>query len=305
MCCFSRPVLSVDTTRIFARALDGGSQILAYQMKYESREENAMILPLPVKQPASDAGLRFIDLKDYEKFFDDLEKGFPYTPPSSGIGCSDSAKSASGLAVHNVGNYIASFVPTLKDFARLDPRFTLPAATWAKLPQYRNYGFAVFQLASGKLKPHPMAFEFQNASDSIYFPTVHIHDGEVHETEEFDHVMYLQHAGLDSRVYPYRNAYIRDKSTGMERSKYIAEEFCDISKSQGVVNPELLVHRVRMEGKQPNRDTLIAALGDPTTPTLNLRGLLWYWPWAVVVAGVAWFLARRDKLKRLRSGHPA
>lgn len=303
MCCFSRPVLSVDTTRIFARPTGRGTQFLAYQMKYESREENAMILPVPIKQPAREDSLRFIDLKEYDGFFADLEKGFPYIEPVFSIGCDKRVTSGYGnaLEVQKVGNYIASFVPSLKDFSRLDARFTLPEETWLKQPQYAGYGFAVFQLASGKLKPHPMAMEFETAETSVYFPTLHIHDGEIHETEKFDHVLYLQHAGLDSRVYPYRNADIRDKSTGLERSRFTAREFCDAAKSQGVVDPNLLVHRVRMIDKQPNRDTVIAVIGDPTTPTLNLRGLLWYWPWLVVIAAVTWLFARRSKLKRMRA----
>lgn len=230
-----------------------------------------MILPVPIKQPAREDSLRFIDLKEYDKLFADLERGFPYTRPASTMGCMESKSSSGyGLAVHKVGNYIASFVPSIKDFSRLDARFRLPEATGSKQPQYAGYGFAVFQLVSGKLKPHPMAFEFETAESSVYFPTLHIHDGEIHETEKFDHVLYLQHAGLDRRVYPYRNADVRDRSTGIERSKFVAKEFCDAGKSQGVVNPDLLVHRVRMIGKQPNRDTVIAAIGDPTTPTLNL-----------------------------------
>lgn len=263
-----------------------------------------MILPLPVKQPAREDSLRFIDLKDYDEFFADLERGFPYEPESPVFGCDTRVTSGYGnatLEVHKVGDYIASFVPTLKDFSRLDIRFRLPEETWLKQPQYVGYGFAVFQLTSGKLKPHPMAMEFETTETSVYFPTLHIHDGEIHETEKFDHILYLQHAGLDSRVYPYRNAEVRDRSTGIERSKFVAKEFCDAGKSQGVVNPDLLVHRVRMIGNQPNRDTVIAAIGDPTTPTLNLRGLLWYWPWLVVTAAVTWLFTRRSKLKRLRA----
>lgn len=303
MCCFSRPVLSVNGTRIFARATDHGSQFLAYQMKYESRDVNAMILPVPVKQLVREDSLRFVDLKGYEKFFDDLERGFPYTPPSSGFGCSEQSKSAGGqaaLEVHKVGNYIASFVPTLKDFSRLDARFTLPEKTWLQQPQYASYGFAVFQLAAGKLTPHPMAFEFESASTSTYFPTLHIHDGAIHDTEKFDHEFYLQHAGFDSRVYPYRNADVRDRSTGLERSKYIAKHFCDAAKSQGVVNPNLLVHRMSLLGMQRNQDTIIATYGDPAIPTLNLRRFLPYWPWLLIGAAAAWFFARRSRLKMLR-----
>jgi hypothetical protein len=183
MCCFSQPVLSVNNTQIFARLSGNGTQYLAYQMSYESRDENAMILPLPVKQPANNRTLTFIDLKDYDGFFDDLANGFPFHSPPS-IGCSAHIDRAlrHDLEVFEVGNYIASFVPTIDDFDRLDSKFTLPNDIWANIPGYESFGFAVFQLAAGSLKPHPMCFEFQSASGDLFFPTVHIHDGEVHDS---------------------------------------------------------------------------------------------------------------------------
>ena len=101
MCCFARPVISVNNTQIFARLSGKQSQYLAYQMNYVSDEPNAMILPLPVRQPAGEDFVRFIDLKGYESFFKDLAKGFPYEA-SSGIGCSEPAALAtedSALAV--------------------------------------------------------------------------------------------------------------------------------------------------------------------------------------------------------------
>jgi hypothetical protein len=38
--------------------------------------------------------------------------------------------SASKLEVIQVGDFEASFVPTVKDFSRLDERFRLPSAVW-------------------------------------------------------------------------------------------------------------------------------------------------------------------------------
>jgi hypothetical protein len=40
--------------------------------------------------------------------------------------------------------------------------------------------------------------------------------------------------------------------------------------------------------------------GDPVKPSLNLRPLLAYSPWLIVLAGFGWFFNRRAKLKRLR-----
>ena len=65
--------------------------------------------------------------------------------------------------VVQVGAFEASFVPTVKDFSRLDKRFRLPAGAWNKLSTYNDYGFAVFKLKHGALKVHPMAFSFPDA----------------------------------------------------------------------------------------------------------------------------------------------
>lgn len=306
MCCFARPVNTVRNTRIFARPTGQGSQFLVYQMSYESAEENAMILPIPVRRPASEQSVRFLDLKGYPDFFRDLDAGFPYIPSKFQFGCSagSTVDSAGRLDVHEVGNYVASFVPTIADFERLDSRFTLSPETWSRIPQYQDYGFAVFQLASGHLEPHPMAFEFETASDSIFFPTVHIHDGQVHDEEEFDHELYVQHAGFDSQVYGYQNADVPDSETGLVRSKYTAKSFCETEKTKGIVAPDLLVHRREIRGSQANRDVLLEAAGDPLKATLNLRFLRAYTPWFVIGVTVAWFMARRSRLMGHRGDSP-
>jgi len=77
MCCFSQPVRSVHSTNIFARPADERRQFLVYSMTLEARKELAMILPLPVKTPAAENDVEFIDLQGYPNFFTDLEQGFP------------------------------------------------------------------------------------------------------------------------------------------------------------------------------------------------------------------------------------
>ncbi|WP_146599950.1 hypothetical protein [Novipirellula aureliae] len=296
----------MNNTQIFARLSGTSTQFLAYQMNYESREQNAMILPLPVKQPANAETLNFINLKEYEAFFDDLSDGFPFhSPPSIGCSAPFDPTSRHELEVVEVGNYIASFVPTIADFDRLDSQFTLPNEIWASIPEYKNFGFAVFQLAAGLLKPHPMAFEFQSATDDLFFPTVHIHDGEVHDSEDFDHVLYMQHAGLDSKVYAYENSYVEDQSTGLIRSKYVASHFCNLDKTAEIIDENLLVHRKIMRGNLINSDTIFAIAGDPLNPSLNFRPWLSFTPWLIVLAGIGWFFNRRAKLKKLRETKPA
>ena len=48
MCMFTRPVVSVADTRIFARLTGNGTQLLVYEMSYAAAGDLAMVLPLPV-----------------------------------------------------------------------------------------------------------------------------------------------------------------------------------------------------------------------------------------------------------------
>lgn len=196
MCCFSRPVDLVADTNIFARPSKAGRQYLAYSMRVRSREDVAMILPLPTPRASADDSVSFLNLEKYSNFFDELSSGFPVPPPPRGKGDVPlSAARRPDLKVIEVGSFVASFVPTVKDFSRLDKQFRLPDATWDALPQYKEWGFTVFQLKKGEQKVHPMAFEFPRADPNVlFFPTVHIHDGKVHAKARFDHWLYCQGA---------------------------------------------------------------------------------------------------------------
>ena len=80
MCCFSQPVISVSATNIFARAGAQGRQFLVYRMSISAMKDLAMILPLPVKTPAGEKDVQFINLKDYPEFFSHLRSCFPSNP---------------------------------------------------------------------------------------------------------------------------------------------------------------------------------------------------------------------------------
>lgn len=262
MCIFSQPVESVTDTNIFARLIGDGWQYVVYQMNFMSRKSNAIILPLPVAVPAAeDQALTFVSLKGYEDFFRDMESGFPISLPTRGSLRSKDADLApdSLIEVHEVGDFVASFVPTQKDFTRLDPQFRIAQESWDKIPRYGDYGFAVFQLKSKVGRPHPMAFRFKTRQrDSVFFPTVHIHDGEVHKREEFDHTLYLQAPEFDLACghYQKRGYHMTDKATGYVRSKWPAKQFCRIPATKGIVAPDQLVHRLEKKGVFRNEDIL-------------------------------------------------
>lgn len=191
MCIFSGNVEEVGGTKIFARSEDG-HQFLAYSMNVSTQADVAMILPLPVVRPCDK--IEFIDLSAHAGFFDDLEALFP-KQITRGL-TKGLEFGFDSLEIHQVGNFEASFVPTLADMDRLDPRFNLPKEVWEKLPQYADFGFAVFKLAAGKVDVHPMALKFPSRhGDKTYFPTFHIHQGDVPITEIYDHVLYSQGHG--------------------------------------------------------------------------------------------------------------
>ena len=249
MCCFSRKVELVADTNIFARASANGRQFLVYSMRFKAGEALSMILPIPVPKGSNEDAIKFINLEKFADFFDELKAGFPEPPPPPSSGkFKDRAddKPLSKLAVVEVGSFIASFVSSIKDFARLDERFRLPAEVWGKLPQYQNWGFAVFQLKKGDMKVHPMAFEFLRAlPKQIFFPTVHIHDGTVPEKATFDHMLYCQ---LNDEM----------ETVMWEESPQPAELFMtNIEKAQGIVDPKGHCYRKALKGRYENKDVII------------------------------------------------
>ena len=247
MCCFSRKVDAVADTNIFARPAKDGRQFLVYGMRLKAGEDLAMILPIPVPKASPDDAVRFISLEKYPAFFDDLRKGFPEPRTlAGGKGVKkDAPRAEKPLPVVEVGSFVASFVPAVKDFARLDEQFRLPEGVWEKLPRYRDFGFAVFKLKKGEQKVHPMAFEFPRADrDVLFFPTVHIHDGgTVPARAGFDHALYCQADGAGPMSW--------DESPG------IAIEFMGVKEAQGIVDGGAHVYRKLMKGTFDNKDVLV------------------------------------------------
>lgn len=315
MCIFAQPVKTVTDTNIFARMLSDGWQALVYQMHFESNAKNAIILPLPVQVPSKDEGsLEFISLKENDTFFDDLNRLFPLALPQhpfSRAGADTAVDSARlKLKVHDVGEFVASFVPTISDFDRLDKQFRVPGESWEKIPVYSDYGFAVFQLKSLAGKPHPMAFKFKSRLSmkkpgSLFFPTVHIHDGEVHKRERFDHTLYLQSQEFDSVCGEYikRGYSVEDEVTGYARSKWAAVRHCDPRLSAGILNPQGLVHRRRMRGRFENTDVIVDVGSIGKQASLLPVGRPGVTALAAIcgVGGMKWFFNRREQVAKQRA----
>ena len=248
MCCFSRPVRLVADTNIFARASKDGRQFLVYSMRLDAAEDLAMILPIPVPAKPPEDAVKFINLEKYPEFFAHMRRGFPSPPPPKSAGRSiiKSEAKKSTLEVVNVGSFEASCVPSVADFDRLDDRFRLPSGVWDQLPQYRDFGFAVFKLKRGNQKVHPMAFEFPRARrNELFFPTVHIHDGTVKPQARFHHDLYCQRSGDESLM-------------AWKESPGIASSFIKkMEDAQGIVDPDGHCYRREMRGVFANEDVKV------------------------------------------------
>lgn len=270
MCCFSQPVELVADTNIFARS-DNGRQFLVYSMSYAAPTDLAMILPLPVPPGPSEDAVRFINLQRYPTFFNDMRRGFPPRMLHPlGRGAMAAAVAAPKLRVHDVGDFEASFVPRITDFDRLDERFRIPTDVWGRLPAYHDYGFAVFKLKASAAprstgimrtlfgdsghKPrrvHPMAFTFPRRNpELLYFPTVHVHDRDVHPFSTFDHMLYCQ---PEAPMEKYLQRW--------ERSQERASAFMNIARSEGIIGSNQYCWRLPLEGRLQNKDTLVGEGG--------------------------------------------
>jgi hypothetical protein len=240
--------LSVKSTRLFARR-QRDEQYLVYQMAIDAPVEVAMILPLPVSVVADDA-IEFLDLSALPQFFDRLHTCFDEPVSRGGFRGAPQALSAPKLVVHNVGSFEASWVPTLADMDRLDERFRLADKVWRDLPQFADYGFAVFKLKAGAHTIHPMAMRFPTKDPALYFPTVHVHDGEVHREAAFDHELYFQCDNLVGVDAP------RGATPAIESGDR-PEHHLDVDKTRGAVVRNTMLHRVQLRGTFANTDTRV------------------------------------------------
>jgi len=249
MCCFSGRVDEVKNTRIFARIDGEGRQSLIYQMSLNAPQEVAMVLPIPVAAGAGERAVQFLDFSKYPIVFEHLHQMFPddrRNALADPFGAPRVQAAGAILEVVSVGAFDASFVPTISDFARLDERFRLPEQVWKELPGYRDFGFAVFKLKPGRAEVHPMAFSFPTATPrKVFFPTLHIHDGKVHEKETFDHTLYLQGEGMGALRGGWR------ESPGIA----VAKVKCGLA--HHIIRPEWHVHRLLMAGKHKNGDVVV------------------------------------------------
>jgi len=251
VCIFTLKVERITDTCIFARLNHSGFQYLAYEMSAALDQEMAMILPLPVElsEPKSQGPVEFLDLSDCPTFFAYLEGSFQPRPGFSFA----RLFGKDTIEVVEVESFEASYVPSIADFERLDPRFGLDISIWRQLPQYVDHGFAIFKLKPGEKRLHPMALRFRTRYQrQLFFPTVHVHDGTVPKVEAFDHRLFCQ-----SGKHPGGN---------WARSRYkLGDAIPTEQNIRQLIDNKKEGFRLQMQGEFPNQDVLVPAtpLADP------------------------------------------
>ncbi len=242
MCRFTRPVRSVSRTKIFARDMGNGEQALVYQMTLSADQDLAMVLALPVLCGTGESAVTFVNLSGYPGIFAAIDKGFGSSERSAFRG---GPQPRPALKVVDVGSFEASYVPTFADFDRLDSRFRLPRSVMEEQPGQEEFGFAVFRLKSGSRPIHPMALRFPRASPkTLFFPTIHVHDGLVHPTAHFDHTLYYQR----------RDGERPGVISGWTESNGPAASFMTTNLSMDLVDPHRHIYRAMLHGTMKNQD---------------------------------------------------
>lgn len=225
-----------------------GNQVVIYSMLLDANEDLAMILPVPISEDRDEDSVKFVDLSNYKSFFPQLDRAFPTADSFGAAPESIKPIAESALAVQSVGSFEASFVPAVDDFDRLDPRFRIDKEVWAKLPQFTDHGFVVFKLKAGRSLVHPMAFAFPARDrNRITFPTVHIHDGSVHQRAEFDHALYCQ-------------AHSSEVKMTWQESTAPLGRYINAPAAKGTVRGNEHVYKKSYVGEFENEDIVVSAI---------------------------------------------
>jgi hypothetical protein len=127
-------------------------------------------------------------------------------------------------------------------------------SSWPKF--FAEWGYAVVKL--GPLAQltgiHPMALEFPRRDpERVFFPTVHVHDGEVHPRAKFDHQLYCQDVEGVRRNHWYRA--VRNRSPWVESSMPLKDVAFESVKE--ILRVDQPCYRTELEGMHPNEDIVI------------------------------------------------
>jgi hypothetical protein len=278
MCCFNHPIDHVHSTRIFVGTRNG-QQITVYSAALVgSRIE----MVLPVRSRGAEK-IEFVDMKSYPTFFEDCERAsMPVTRAGKVMSAGSRTAAAPGyLPVERVGDYDASFAPSLPDLKRADPRvFRLsPRLEAVFRPHYPpdEFGYVIYKLVhSGTM--HPFAYRHAHTEgEPLFVPTRHEHghDG----PPDWDHRIYHQ---ADARLIA-----ATERTTGGRAAGATFESPAVAGKPvPAELDLDQPLQRIVRLDEFPN-DDLMLGIRDSSSPTVALGG------GAAVAGGLAYARYRK------------
>jgi hypothetical protein len=190
MCIILSTVDKVANTKIYVSPdKENKRQLTVYSNEVATKEENAMILPVPNPET-----IELLDLSNYPKFFEDCEACFTRVPTLSLRSFQPMNAYASLLPVFQVGSYLASIVPSLYDFSRVNRDVFDYGDDLIRVLE-KNYkegfGFILCVLKKGSHTYHPFAYTHDiQTPNRLFIPTRHYHPGESNSTADWDHIIY-------------------------------------------------------------------------------------------------------------------
>src|SRR5262245_41132430 len=117
---------------------------------------------------------------------------------------------------------------------------------------YESFGFVVFKFRQGhRARAHPMAFSFPTQNpEMLFFPTVHIHDGVIHEMADFDHILYTQNEPRPSPTPAWPGTFWMP-------SGQTARKFLRVSQTRDLVDVDLPCFQSLLTRTWKNEDLLV------------------------------------------------
>jgi hypothetical protein len=222
-------------------------QFLVYSMNYRVGEDLAMVLPLPVPVGSKEDAVQFIDLHGYGEFFADLQSGFP-------VAASDKRRPLSRSMPSHCRQRRSRWFRSAASKRRLCRRsktlrasmlgFACRTGFGTSCPPTKSRGLRCSSCARMPARCIRWRLRFlAPIASKLFFPTVHIHDGKVHDTAHFDHSLYCQ---VGSQY---------GKTTGWEETPQLASAFVKVAATKGIVDGSAHCYRKTILGNQKNQDT--------------------------------------------------
>lgn len=259
MCIFGDDVAIVKNTRIFVAPTKGGHQITVYQNTIQSFNKNAMILPIPINtsKKIPHKSIQLLDLSTDNNLFDNLDKIFLKPPPYQDNNWGydhDNEDSDDYHEVYKIGLYKMSIIPNINSIDRLNIKeFNIKASIFESLRGHYLTGFAFlvcqFDGQSEKEKMHPIGYihdSYMNDGKKVLFvPTLHIHDGEIHKMENFDHLIFSLKTDVGDE--PFQN----DKKINQILQKNTIDAYINDRDKK-------TIRRLKLEGELDNIDIMLS-----------------------------------------------